>query len=270
MIAAGIIEDSISGKELSGATISIVDAGGTVFKSIVSASDGYFSIDDDRLYPGSQYGLYVSLAGYEPVLIFPTQFDAGFRYELDRIYDNTKEQKINWPLIIGVAGLGLAVFSSGKNKKVSGINPTAEKILTNVVLIGGTYFLIAKPLLTKLGILDSQDTIDLDNESTNSLSPWNPNFWKTGGANTLILTNSAALNLIRQINGAIDIFNDDEAAIIAAFRSLRTQSQLSYLASLYTYDDKPSDLFQTMRDVLSDAELNSINKYIMTLPKYRL
>lgn len=143
------------------------------------------------------------------------------------------------------------------------------------VIVVGKFFGAFDKLLQALGLQDSQDTTDLDSEAGSGLSFWSPNFWKSAPQGSLILTNAAAQADAKAIYNATGFFDDSEDNIKAVFRGLKTQSQASYLADTFQQVYK-ADLLAWLRggiwpaDRLSDSDVNEINKFIKSLPKYKV
>jgi len=159
--------------------------------------------------------------------------------------DLLKDPAVKW------AAIGLAVFVVGK--AVGAIDSLAEAI----------------------GIKDSQETKDLDNAAQNSSSYWSPNFWRNGPTGKIILTSAAAHAMSDEIYNSFGVFNDDEDRAKGVIRSLKTQSQLSYLADVFNQVHK-QDLLSFLRggswpqDRLSDDDVAELNRFISSLPKYFL
>jgi hypothetical protein len=52
-----------------------------------------------------------------------------------------------------------------------------ESLIKYGIGAGVAYFLVARPILTKLGIIKSDKQISIENETLKINSPWNPNYW---------------------------------------------------------------------------------------------
>ena len=128
-------------------------------------------------------------------------------------------------------------------------------------------------VLEAIGVKDSQATKDLDQAGTNSTSYWSPLFYKAAPAGTWLLKADFANQYADEIYNAMGGFNDDEDAAIAVFKRLRSQAQVSQLADVFNIRHQ-GDLLTWLRggvwpqDRLSDADVNTINTYIKSLPKY--
>lgn len=132
-------------------------------------------------------------------------------------------------------------------------------------------------ILEELGVIKSKDGKDYDNNINNPYSFWNPLFWQQGGPGTLLITAAHCQWLYSEIYNSFGIFNDDEARIYAAFKTLKTQSQLSYF-SWWIQQNKNLDLLKWLKggnwgpigDHLSVAEIAVITDYFKRLPKYKV
>lgn len=132
-------------------------------------------------------------------------------------------------------------------------------------------------LMENLGVWQSKDSKDFDNAQANPYSYWNPLFWQQGGEGSLLITTSHCNWLYNEIYNSFGIFDDDESRIYAAFKTLKTQSQLSYF-SWWVNKNKGIDLLDWLKggnygpigDHLSTSEIAVITDYFKKLPKYKL
>ncbi len=267
-IYSGRVVNSVTGEAIPFATVRIVAVGGGLDLTRSVDANGYFSIQTTIQaneivitaaefigwsFPASQYQNVFELEPKDNTLpeVIVTSGNKGFPW---------------WVLLAAVP------FVMKKKKSVG-------KTTTGNVLTVGTALLVMKGFgllnntLEFLGLQESQDTKDLNNASENPLSPWSPNFWKAGPAGTYLLTVSVMENMLTNLIIAFGPFNDDEAAAVAVFKSLKTQSQLSFFSDWFKQRDG-RDLLTWLRggtwpgDRLSDAETNTINAFILKLPKY--
>lgn len=130
-------------------------------------------------------------------------------------------------------------------------------------------------ILRELGIGQTKEGQDYDDQVSDPGSFWSPAFWKTGGAGTKILTNADVISINDQIINAFHWYNDDEAAVTAAFKRMHYQSQLSYFADWFA-GYQGQDLLKWLKgsdiwpdDRLSVAHIAEITNYFKQLPKYR-
>lgn len=136
------------------------------------------------------------------------------------------------------------------------------------------YFLVIKPLLESLNLMDTKDEKDAERLRTSTEKTgfksdyWNPNY--TGskpGYKVMLLTESSVRSLVEKLWNASGAFNDDEEAIYAVFRQLRYKTQVSYLA-LWFNRIKKKDLYTWLRDsVLNQDELNTVLTITNKLPE---
>jgi hypothetical protein len=159
-----------------------------------------------------------------------------------------------------------------KQTTIFGLSTTEALIAGGAIAVG--YFGIAKPILNKLGVTKSNT--DRQIESAAFKSAWDESFWNTPGA-TLITYNTVN-QLVNQIYNYPGWLSDDYLAVKTAIFSLKTQSQVSYLAYMF-HKLKNKNLYEYLRNAngsvwfaegLSDEHLNELNKYVLSLPKYKI
>lgn len=154
-----------------------------------------------------------------------------------------------------------------------------QNLLFNIGLAAAGYFLVVKPVLEKIGILQTAAEREagrlIDSAETGSGSgprgnPFSPTYYKT--RRCTILTQAYADSLARRIHTAMGL-TDDEEAVFAVFRSLRTKCQVSFLAERFAALYK-ADLFQYLKQGdtvfwwggLSDEDLAKIVTIVNSLP----
>jgi hypothetical protein len=247
-------------------------AGGVKIAGAVADRGGNFSITITQ----EAETIIISSVGYKTLTLPARDWQRNFALDVDPkeldplIVHGDKKNNLLWLL----AAVALVVtIAKDQHKKMGKIN--AEHItLLGMAVAGVTGFSIIKKVLEGLGIWESKDTKDLDNVATNPYSPWSPNFWKQGPANTLILTEAGANEKIATLANCFGFFNDNEEGAKAVFTNFKTQSQLSYFSEKFEAAMK-QDLLKWLRggwwpeDRLSDADVNEINQYILRLPKYK-
>jgi len=110
----------------------------------------------------------------------------------------------------------------------------------------------------------------LDQAAQDPTTFWNVNFWKKNVPAT-ILTLSAAKNMADIIYNSFGAFDDNEEQAIGVFKSLKFQTQASFLSDIFSQTYK-QDLLTFLRggnwpkDRLSDAQVSEINSFIEKLP----
>lgn len=268
--------DADSQQPLSGVTIAINDINGN---NILSYDPGDNSTNETgTLYltgiPTDQDYTYVlSKNGYSSTVgkIADLLGFSDWTISLQKI---SSTNRILVPVVIGT-GL-LLLYNSSKKKKVGKIE--TSDIVNTGIAIGGGYLLfnsigIVDKLLEAIGLKDSKETQTLNYTSTDPNSFWNPNYWMQYTSFTYSINEQQARDIIGQIKNALGWWNDDEAAIMAAFKQLRTQANLSFVAWEFNKTDG-ADLLTWLRgtswpyDRLSDAEVYSINQYFSKLPTH--
>jgi len=162
-----------------------------------------------------------------------------------------------------------------------------EKLIENVVIIGVIYYFAVKPIFEKLGIVKSSSDTNVDDIASQSpsKSAWSGDAFKKAAPTKtiLLLTSAAKKDYATKIFNALNSFwNDDENAVIAVFRALKTQSQVADLAQYFrtTYN---SDLFDTLKNGteytktwrpltagLSNEIVAEIIKIVNAKPKYNV
>jgi hypothetical protein len=121
------------------------------------------------------------------------------------------------------------------------------------------------------GIIDSQATTDLNNQSTNPQSFWNPTYYKNFSSYSYAIDTTTAQQYVQQILDSFGAFNDNEEQAIAVFHQLKTKANVSFLAEIF-YRMTGQDLLTYLRggiwpqDRLSDSDVNAINQFLSKLP----
>lgn len=169
---------------------------------------------------------------------------------------------------------------ANENKYTGGLQVFNDPVVKYVTLgiglvVVGKAFGVLDKVLEALGFQDSAAKRHLDESAGNAASFWTPTFWQNSPTGALLLTSAAAEQDVSDIYSAIGWFNDDEDAVKGVFRRLKTQSQVSYLAD-YFEKKYHQDLLSFLRggnwpqDRLSDADVNELDAFVSSLPKYFL
>lgn len=144
-------------------------------------------------------------------------------------------------------------------------------ILGGVVVIVG-YDKIVAPLLELIGLKKDANTIAIEQQQLSTQSAWNPNFWKN--KNSIILTNAAATNYVNQIWNSVGWLQDDFEKVFGIFKTLKTKSQVSFLADKFL-QLKQKDLLTWLlgggalsypADRFSADEVGQLIAYVNKLP----
>src|SRR5205807_2146950 len=64
-------------------------------------------------------------------------------------------------------------------------------------------------------------------------SPWSPQFYKSSPDGSVLIYTSTAQKLAKQIWDSVGVFTDDSVSGLAAFKQLKTQSQVSFLCDIF-------------------------------------
>lgn len=175
------------------------------------------------------------------------------------------------------AAAGIMLFVAKKKKKSVGALKTSD-VIPFLLIIGAVYgFNILNKILEFFGLKDSKDTKDLDYESSNPNSFWNPNYWQNINPSntgwTYAITEATARQWCQEIYNAFGAFNDCEECVIAVFKRCKTKANASFIAWVWQ-KQYGQDLLTYLRggnwpqDRLSDKDVNTINQFIAKLPDY--
>jgi len=155
-----------------------------------------------------------------------------------------------------------------------------EQQVIKYVLFGAiAYFGVLKPILQKLGIVQTKEDVLVNNQSNlpNSENPFSPVFYKKAGAGALLLKKDFANQLAKRIYNAMGYISDDESEVYSVFRLLKSQSQVSFLADVFQQNYK-SDLLEFLKkgknqfnfaSGLNSDELSIVLNIVNKLPKYK-
>lgn len=264
----GVLDSKGASKPLT-AKYSIVNTSGLIFSKETTNSEGFFSVSLDETFAFDDLFLKMEAAGYIPASFPVTDLREGEYYLLNK--NNNAPIAFPAVLIAGAAYLAL----SNKKKKVGKIT-TGDIIPVAAVGVGILGFSLFKKLLEKTGVWDSADTKELNADSTNPASAWSPIYWHNKPANenwSYAITTGTAQAYAKEIYDSFGPFNDCEECVKAVIKRLRTKSNLSFLAEIFS-NGYGQDLLSFLRggiwpqDRLSDADVNELNNYIKNLPNY--
>jgi hypothetical protein len=149
-----------------------------------------------------------------------------------------------------------------------------SQLIIGLVVIYFGYTKVIKPILEGVGLQKSSEEIEIEKQTSNPSSPWNPNYWRKGGAT--IITNSKVQQFVNTIWNAPGYFSDDFDAVLGVFKQLKTKSQVSYLAHKFN-EMKGKDLLSWLQgggalswpaDRFSSEQVNQLIKYVNGLKNY--
>lgn len=149
-----------------------------------------------------------------------------------------------------------------------------SSLIIGLVVVYFGYTKIIKPLLEGVGLSKSEAELEIERQTSNPASPWNPNYWRKGGAT--IITNSQVEKFVNTIWNAPGYVYDDFDAVLGVFKQLKTKSQVSYLADKFN-QLKGKDLLNWLQgggalswpaDRFSADQVNQLIKYVNGLKNY--
>jgi len=149
-----------------------------------------------------------------------------------------------------------------------------SSLIIGLVVVYFGYNKVIKPILESVGLQKSNEELEIEKQTSNPGSPWNPNYWRKGGAT--IITSAAAEKFINTIWNAPGYFSDDFDAVLGVFKQLKTKSQVSYLSDKFN-QVKGKDLLSWLQgggalswpaDRFSAEQVNQLIKYVNGLKNY--
>jgi hypothetical protein len=149
-----------------------------------------------------------------------------------------------------------------------------SSLIIGLVVVYFGYTKVIKPILESVGLQKSSEELEIEKQTSNPGSPWNPNYWRKGGAT--IITNSQVQKFIDTIWNAPGYVYDDFDAVLGVFKQLKTKSQVSYLAHKFN-EAKGKDLLNWLQgggplswpaDRFSADQVNQLIKYVSGLKNY--
>lgn len=154
-----------------------------------------------------------------------------------------------------------------------------EKFLKNPVVqkvgIGlAAYFFVVRPILQKVGVLDSEENAQADANLQTLQQLLAPGSFITtlnqlGGNYSALPTpfsSAKTVELSRTIEDSFGFINDDESAIIAAFQACKSQLQARGVSYAYNVEFK-KDLYTDLDKYLSENDMLRIYNIIASKPK---
>lgn len=249
-----------------------------LIKATIMLVDPANGVQAEEILPGEKYVIDEPEFSGDWVVIFSSFGYKSFKTtiaDLQSSGSNIHLEKSNNTVVLLLIALGLLYAFSNRKKSVGRFQAT--DVIPFLIIAGAVLgFSFIKQFLEKLGIWDSRDTKQLDETETTADNWWNPNFYKTKPAHvayTNPITKSRADQLAKYLYDQFNFLNDDEDSAIAVFKSLPSQAAGSFLSESFR-DIYGVDMLSWLRggiwpqDRLSDADVNTINRYMMTLPKY--
>lgn len=159
-----------------------------------------------------------------------------------------------------------------------------EKTKYQILIFALLYFLVARPVLIKLGVVKSKIAKDIENEIQSNSSPFNNDYWRKFYASgntsangrkplTKTMIDKAKINANILYN-AFGYFLDNEDIITNVFKVCKNKSEVSLLAfyfekewgkNILVYLKNGKDL--SPQNGLNDSEIAKIFNYVKALPE---
>ena len=155
--------------------------------------------------------------------------------------------------------------SQSSGGMMSAIPPTAWFYIIGIpMVIGGIYFLVARPIMKKLNIVKTPEDKLADNTwNTIKLQPfWTANYYKSYGGDTIDQTEASnyANTLFQAMKGGFG-WGTDEASIMGVFSSLGSKGNISKVNEAYNIRYN-ADLLSHLEDELDVEDLLGIAQKI--------
>lgn len=174
---------------------------------------------------------------------------------------------------LGIPAAAIAALNSTKSNQ-------PLQIAMGVTLVGAVGFLLYKAhqitslptdavdtatdALEDWGLKDTQAEKDTVEKGVQS-NAWDVNFPTSPGA--LIFNQTEANEIVSIIYNAWGFFDDDEEAVYAAIKKIRSKHQVSRIARAYSQKYN-ADLLEVLKDKLSTSELAVVMNHVLQLPNY--
>ena len=149
-------------------------------------------------------------------------------------------------------------------------NDIIIKVATYAAGAGLTYFLIVKPILTKLGLVKSAAQLSAEQAGI-KLPVYNP----SGSGYTYTITKTTAETLAHNVYGAFNFFGINASSyILNSFKQCKTQGDVNMMVTAFNKMHN-IDFYEFLKtggglffwDGLSSSELTTLNNYVSNLPK---
>lgn len=221
--------------------------------------------------PGLSYW-FSGMPEYGAVLKTSNDLNQGANVVIPKTFDAPTLSDTGKNIYYGVAG-GLILLVLLNERKKKSVGKMDKENVIPILLIGGAIisFDLLKKLFESVGIWNSAETKQLDNQASNPGSYWNPNYYTQFSSYSYALDTTQAAALAKQIYESFGMFNDCEECVKSVFKSLKTKSNVSFLAKVFAAN-YGQDLLSFLRggiwpqDRLSDSDVAEIDSYISKLP----
>ncbi len=293
MTVTGYIFDNKTGGALPGATITEVDPdNGSSQGYAIADGAGHFTITDANLGDGLGFKLKVTNVGYSPVLVDPSIFLENGGVGLDQaaqvletaVVTAQTKKKVSPVLLVGGGGLLFLLLASSKKKgrSVGAIDIDWQKIALAAGISIGAYFLVLRPILIKLGIIDgpkdaTQQQTDqaqqasLDKAKQDAAAAGKPGAtyadvayagWANDIYNEGIAGSTDAdriVGVVKNVKTEVDLYS-----LIKAFGQREVSTAFWSTCNFLGFRCPSLDLNSFLNQVLDGDQLQQINNYLST------
>ena len=161
----------------------------------------------------------------------------------------------------------------GSPSFVGSITPKAWLYIVGIPLvIGGAYFGLVRPILTKIGALESKEdkAFDKVNDLTDKQPFWSRSYYLTINNGAKPLTETQSTDYSKQLWNAMFAgawYNlgtgagTDESKIFGVFRNIGSKAGISQISEKY-YNTRQSDLLEDLKSELDGEERATIGQII--------
>ena len=149
-----------------------------------------------------------------------------------------------------------------------------SQLIIGLVVVYFGYTKVIKPILESVGLQKSDEELEIEKQTSNPGSAWNPNYWRKGGAT--LIREADVQRFVNTIWNAPGYLFDDFDAVLGVFKQLKTKSQVSFLADKFN-QMKGKDLLNWLQggdalswpaDRFSAEQVNQLIKYVNGLKNY--
>lgn len=149
-------------------------------------------------------------------------------------------------------------MAKGKAGAVVGVMSAIPPHVYLIVLgLPIAYFGVVRPILKKVGIIDTAESKQEDKiiDKLKKGKFWNPSWYQSHGGVTI--TDRVADQWAKKIKDSFGTWNDNEEQIYSVFSQLRSKGNVSKVAEAY-YRLYSTDLITELDDRMGDDELMEI------------
>src|SRR5574337_305464 len=231
---SGQVVDSTNEQPIPYASVVLYDAIGNQINGQSADVNGNFNLPANQ----DAANISISASGYIPFTFPASEYQHVF--ELERTADlpgvtiTTKKSDSSWILL-----LLIPLVLKEKKKGISTIGKLQTSDVCTIILIAAALlgWGVINKLLQSAGIFTGPGSQSVHNEQVNPASPWKPDFYKNSPPGSLLLYHDTAVQMANDIFDSFGVTQDDFEKVFGVFSQLRTQSQVSYLADVFSQQD---------------------------------